>query len=105
MKTIKIKELNLEVELKETQKGIPFNKIKIPKGWRLLTGAEAMFLWENYRNKIDLDWFFVKPIRDYPVAGFIAFEDGAFLICGRFPADSNDRLGVRFCREIKKDER
>lgn len=101
MKTINIPELNIQVELEETQKGTSFNEIKIKKGWRLLTGAEAMFIYENYRDKIKLDWFFVKPVKEFPVARFNANSAWASLYCNRYPGVSDSRLGVRFCRSLK----
>ena len=100
-KTIKVKELNIEVEVEETQKGRSFREIKIPKGWRLLTGTEAMFLYENYQDKLKLNWFFVKPINNYPVVRFGVGGNGADLVCSWNPDISDSGLGVRFCRELK----
>lgn len=101
MKTIKVKELNLEVEKEETQQGTAFKDIKIPKGWRLLKGWEAMFLWENYRDKSNMDWFVCKPIKPFSVAKFLADSSRAFFYCIRGSGFSDSRLGVRFCRELK----
>ena len=107
--TIKIKELNIEVETKIQQKGESFNKIKIPKGWRLLTMEEIKFL-HNSKYKKDLNlvdtWEFIEqPFelnkKNDCVARFVAHSDWAGFGCDRGPGFRGSSLGVRFCRDLK----
>lgn len=104
MKTEKIKELGIEVTKEELHKGKSYNEVKklIPKGWRLLKGWEAIFLWENYRDKLKLDWFFVEPIKGFTVARLYSYSVGVFIICDWDPGCSVSWLGVRFCKELEK---
>lgn len=108
MKTIKIKELGIEVETKIQQKGIYFKDIKIPKGWRLLKIDEIVFLFNNYKKKLNMEttWeFFEQPFKlnkeEGLVSRFYANPDDAVLSCGRNPLYSYSRLGVRFCKDLE----
>ena len=108
MKTIKIKELKIEVETKIHDKGEVLKDINIPKGWRLLRAEEIIFLFNNYKEKLNMEdtWEFIEqPFKlnkknDY-VARFYADSDRAYLNCFGFPQDASDSLGVRFCRSLK----
>lgn len=112
MNTIKIKEINLEVETEIHDKGKEINEIKIPKGWRLLASNEIFELYfSKYRKKLHLDntWEFVayknkimkKIMKKIIILRFYASSDRAGLYCYRYPEDSYPSLGVRFCRRIK----
>ena len=110
-KTIKIKELNIEIEKEIHNKGEILADIKIPKGWRLLKYSEIAFLYENekYRHELSLDsaWEFIEQCNSKEkekgtVARFYSGSDGAGLYCGGNPGDSDRALGVRFCREIEE---
>ena len=108
VKTLKIKELKIEVETQIHHKGEMFKEIIIPKGWRLLTANEIIFLFNNYAEQLNLEdtWEFIEqPFnlnkqKDY-VARFGAVSGRADLICVRYPSDTGSSLGVRFCRSIK----
>jgi hypothetical protein len=111
MKTIKIKELGIEVQTKISQKGKSFHEIKIPKGWRLLRTGEIIFLYNNHRKELNLEYawehiaqpFKLNKENDY-CAWFVAGSDWADLDCGRSPSGSVSGLGVRFCRDLNKEE-
>ena len=115
-KTIKIKELNIEVETECSQKDFLIKDIVIPKGWRLLTLNEWLELYNNHQNMfIDLDIrsdeIVKQPIKDnegkYPYWNVWLCNldlrsdlDGNFrnLYC-------NGRVrGVRFCKDLKENK-
>ena len=107
MKTIIIKKLNIEVETRIHQKGKSFNKIKIPKGWRLLKMDEMTFLYNNYAKELNLNntWEFIEQpfdkLKNKYASRFYACSGYANFYCGRDPLNSGSRLGVRFCRDLK----
>jgi len=98
MKTLKIEKLGIEVDVEETQKGVAYKNIKIPKGKRLLKGWEAMYLYQNHQKELNLNWFWVDG-----VARFTAIANVAVLGCNWNPAYTYTGLGVRFCRELKNE--
>ena len=109
METIKIRELNIEVETEIHDKNKILSEIEIPKGWRLLTVNEITWLFNSrYKKKLNLEdtWEFIEqPFKfnkkkDY-VARFYADSDGAYLGCIGNPDGRDDSLGVRFCRDLK----
>ena len=110
-KTIKIKELKIEVETQIHDKGNKLSDIKIPKGWRLLKAQEVITLHNKYAKELNMldTWEFTEqPFelnkqKSY-VARFIAFSDRAFLFRGRDPEYSSSSLGVRFCKDITDEE-
>ena len=116
MKTIKIKELGLEIE-KELHREMEIIKdIKIPKGWRLLTMSEFLEVWNNHRSKFDFngdrfDEIIKQPlkdgIKDYPFynvwLGGLGNRSELNGYLGDLSYDSGSR-GVRFCRELKKQK-
>jgi hypothetical protein len=101
-KTLVVKELGIEVQTEISQKGITFKDLIIPKGWRLLTVNEIIYLYNNYANALSLldTWEFIEqPFkRNNSVARFYAYSDRAGLDCYRDPDIRDDGLGVRFCR-------
>lgn len=112
--TIKVKELKIDVEVNVHDKGKKLSEIEIPKGWRLLTINEVIFLANSEHAqtlKMDLsssqdDFFFEQPFecnrnKGY-IAWFCAYSGGAGLVCGGGPRNSGSALGVRFCRDVKK---
>jgi len=107
MNTIKIN--NVEYETKTHDFNKILSEIKIPKGWRLWTAEECIFLHNSkYKKKLNLDncWFFIKqPFKlnkkNKFVARFVAGSDGADLGCNRNPSYSFSALGVRFARDLK----
>ena len=108
MKTIKIKELNIEVETEIHDKNKILSEIRIPKGWRLLTVNEIIWLHNSkYKKQLNLEdtWEFIKqPFKinkDY-VARFGAISVWAGLDCDRNSGIRDDSLGVRFCKDIKE---
>jgi hypothetical protein len=92
-----IPELKIYVDLKETQKGTRFKDLKYPKNKRLLKSWEAIFLYENYQDKLNLDCFFIDSKR--PVAWFDA--DSGWVSFGWGPAGSSGSFGVRWCKDEK----
>ncbi len=106
-KTIKIKELGIEVETKIHDKNKILSDIKIPKGWRLLKADEIIFLFNNYEKELNLSntWEFIEQpftkFKDKYVARFSAGSDWALLYCDWLPQGSRSSLGVRFCKQIK----
>ena len=111
-KTIKIKELKIEVETQIHDKGNKLSDIKIPKGWRLLKAQEVITLHNKYAKELNMlvTWEFIEqPFelnkqKSY-VARFVAVSDGAYLYCGRGPEFSGSSLGVRFCKDITEGNR
>lgn len=102
MKTKKYKDLGIEVT-ETLHYGKSYEecmKLK-PKGWRLLTGVEAMQIW--VKEKFE-DWFFVK-IKGFNIARLDADSGGACLIGGRGSRVADPLLGVRWCRKIKEAEK
>ena len=99
---------NVEYEVEETQKGIIYKDIKIPKGWRLWEPEETVKLHKDkkLRKKLNLEdcWFFVQSRYFLPkyVARFGADSDRADLNCDWNPRNSYSGLGVRFRRDLKK---
>ena len=112
-KTIKIKELNIEVEIEYHQKDVSPKDIIIPKGWRLLTLNEFFVCYNKYSDKFkDLnnktDEYVLQPIENikqkFPYCNlwFDSVDNGSNLYLGnRDLSYSNRALGVRFCKEIK----
>ena len=110
--TIKIKELNIEVEKDIHEKGKSFDRLICPNGWRLLKVEEIVFLANSkYAEELKMfsgedDFFFEQPFEknkeEKLVAGFGANSDGAYLDCYRDPVNSYSSLGVRYCKEISK---
>ena len=98
MKTIKIKELKIEVETEIHDKNKCLKDIKIPKGWRLLTMNKITWLHNSkYKKKLNLNdtWeFFEQPFKfnrnNCYVARFVADSVRAYLDCGRDPSLSSD---------------
>ena len=104
-KTIKIKELGIEVDFAQQQNNKLFSELIIPKGWRLLKFKELDIVM-NYiqQNKLDIWSYFEQPINEFKgkfVARFGADSDGANLNCNRDPDDGVGSLGVIFCRDLK----
>ncbi len=112
MKTIIIKELNIEVETKIHNKNKTLNEIKIPDGWRLLTVSEIIFLTNKYKKELNLEktWEFIEqPFKinkekNY-VARFYAYSDVAYLFAIWDSTYSDRALGVRFCRDIGENKK
>jgi len=112
-KTIKIKELNIKVETELHTEMNKIDKINIPKGWRLLTLSEWLFIYNKYRDKINYggipDEIISQPIEEikdkYPYWN-VWFWDHDFrsvLSGSNGSLSCDDRVrGVRFCREIKR---
>ncbi len=106
--TLKIKELNIEVEIEIHDKNKLLSEIKVPKGWRLLTDKEITYLHNSkYKKQLNLNetWEFIKqPFKlnkkEGYVAGFVAGSDWADLNCGWDPGGRDDSLGVRFCKDL-----
>ena len=116
MKTIKIKELGLEIE-KELHREMEIIKdIKIPKGWRLLNINEFLEIWNNHRSKFDFggdrfDEIIKQPLKDkvknYPFYNVWLYGlDGGSVLDGYsgILSCANGSRGVRFCRELKKQK-
>ena len=111
-KTIKIKELNIEVETEYSQKDIKIKDIKIPNGWRLLTLPEWLELYNNHQKKFkdlnkDSDEIVQQPIESvkdkYPYwnVWWYDLDDGS--VPGNRSLYYDDGVrGVRFCRDLKK---
>lgn len=113
MKTIIVKELNIEVDAELTNQGNKWLNYKIPDGKRILTFSEIAYLYENekYRKILGLDKtdeFFKHPSNDKSIGNFYS---GLFSLDGhsRFLAfdwnvdiPGNALRGVRFVRDIKK---
>lgn len=107
--TLIIKELKIEVEKNIHDKDKCLKDIIIPKGWRLLTTSEIIFLFNNYKEELNLAdaWEFIKqPFKlnnqNGYVAWFNAYSGRASLNCDWDPAVTDPGLGVRFVRDIKK---
>lgn len=106
-KTIKIKELNIEVEIKIHDKNKSYSDIKIPKGWRLLRIDEMIFLYNNHKKELNLTdtWEFIEqPFKDYKnkfASRFYAFPGDAYFDCDGEPRYSYLLLGVRFCKDLE----
>ena len=110
-KTLIIKGLGIEVETKISQKGKKFSELIIPKGWRLLTTNEIIFLHNNYGKQLNLEntWEFIEqPFNSNKEKGLVAWFDAAAnkadLSCYWNPLYSFADLGVRFCRNIKESK-
>jgi len=104
-KTIKIKELGIEVDFAQQQNNNLFSELVIPQGWRLLKLKELDIVM-NYiqQNKLDIWSYFEQPINEFKgkfVARFEADSGGAYLDCGRDPDNRLSSLGVIFCRDLK----
>ena len=107
MKTIKIPELNIEIETEISQKGKSFGKLVIPNGWRLLKVNEIIYLYNNYAEELNMKntWEFIEqPFkRNRSVARFLAGSDRAGLGCNNDGPDyAYGSLGVRFCRDLEE---
>lgn len=109
--TIKIPELKIEIETKIHDKGKILKDVNIPKGWRLLTVSEVIFLSNNqkYRKLLNMvdTWEFIEQPFDFNrskqyVAGFNADSDRAGLYCNWNPRYSDPSLGVRFVRDKRR---
>ena len=97
-----------EYTIEDEQKAKKYDNIKIPKGWQLWEGEDAIKFHKDkkLRKQFNLEdcWFFVESIYYLPeyVARFSAYSDWAYLSCDRYPSSSNGSLGVRFKRKVKK---
>ena len=110
-KTMRIKELNIEVEKEIHNKNETLAQAmkSCPKGWRLPTYTELQWLRNSkYCKKLNLvdTWEFVEQPDEISkkigyVAWFYAYSDLAGLDCYRDPHVSGSSLGVRFVRKIK----
>ena len=115
-KTMKVPELGIEVEIEVHDKKKSFNQIKkfIPKGWRLMTVQECIFLANKKEyakplkmdgSSLEDDFFIEQPFelnRTYKlVARFGADSGGADLNCNWVLDYSYSSLGVRLVRSIK----
>ena len=108
---IEIPELKIEVETQIHDKDKCLKDIITPKGWRLLTANEIIFLFNNYAEQLNLKatWEFIEqPFnlnkeKDY-VARFYVLSDRAILDCDGSPGGRDAGLGVRFCRNIKTNK-
>ena len=112
-KTKLIKDLGIEVTIKQEQNNKTFKDIIIPNGFRLIKATEIMRFWDNKdfrdtllknNNTNDL-WFFVENLdyyKDKYVARFYADAGRAGLDCSRDPAGSSSGLGCIFIKEIKR---
>jgi hypothetical protein len=102
MKTIKIPELNIEVET-ELRERVSKSEIKIPKGWRLLTFSEASYILEKGLLDLgikEIEWITLKE----KVASLYSYMDVDWLRVGGLIWDDNNGgvgFGVRFCRSLK----
>ena len=114
VKTIKIKELNLEVETELHTEMYTINKIKIPKGWRLLTLAEWILIYNKYEDKINYggnpDEIISQPIDNnkdkYPYWNLWFGDFGWSVLYGDWDLSCDGRVrGVRFCRDLKEHKR
>ena len=114
MKTIKIKLSTgiIEVERKLHTEMDRFSRIKIPKGFRLLTLGEFLEIWNNHKDKLDYgkkfpDEVVEQPIKEnkekYPYWNvWFASLSGRSDLYGRF-LDYNYRVrGVRFVKLNKE---
>jgi hypothetical protein len=103
MKTIKIKELKIEVET-ELREKVYKKDLKIPKGWRLLTFSEFAYISENDLLplvKEDRQWGTSKG----KVAVLDSVDFGDWLgVDANYGGGFVDRcsFGVRFCGDLKK---
>ena len=113
MKTIKIPELKIEVEIEIHDKGKYLKDIQIPEDWRLLRVDELIFLFNNekYNRLLNLKntWEFMEqPFKlnnkNNYVAKFIAYSGRASLGCDGHSDISGSLLGVRFCKNIKSKQ-
>lgn len=105
-KWLPIPELKIEVELEEHDEGLTYEQAKKleTKDLKFLEPHEAMFLWANkkYRDKLNLDWFWVNAeTTGFPAARFLADSGGAVLGCNRYPGGSDSGLGVRMKKVLK----
>ena len=111
MKTMKDKELGIEFTLKQQQNGKVYNKLVIPKDWKVFDIPLFTALWsiKKYRDAImkannNELWIFLKNfdyLKDKFVVRFDAGSDGAILSSGGNPRGSSDSLGVIFWRKLK----
>ena len=110
LKTIKIKELKIEVETEIHDKNKCLEDIEIPEGWRLLRIDEIIFLFNNkkYNKLLNLKdtWEFIEQPFELNkenslVGRFDAVSDWVILDCDCHPQVAVASLGVRFCKEIK----
>ena len=109
-KTIKIKELKIEVETEIHDKNKCLKDIEIPEGWRLLRIDEIIFLFNNkkYNKLLNLKdtWEFIEQPFELNkenslVGRFCADSVRVGLYCCGHPRFADASLGVRFCKEIK----
>lgn len=111
LKTMKIKELNIEIETEIHEKGKTFAEAikSCPKGFRIPTYAELQWLRNSkYCKELGLldTWEFVRQDdkiskKNNYVAWFNADSDGAYLSCDGDPGSSDSSFGVRFVRNLK----
>ena len=104
MKTIKIKKLGIEVETTLRPK-VMKDKIKIPKGWRLLKGYEYFYLAENKIIPVyneDRQWILLGE-RVASLSSLRYVVGDRLYVDGVNWVGSNDgcAFGVRFCRNLK----
>ena len=108
-KTIIIGDYEYETETHDFDKYL--KDIKIPKGWELWSVSDfekfSLKDWDNLNLKDS--WFFIKyPFAFNPnncVSRFYAGSGRAYFDCLRFPTGHSGRLGVRFKRKVKGEEK
>jgi len=110
-KTLKVEELKIEVETEIHDKGKMLSEIEIPKGWRLLTIQEVIFLFNNYLRKLNMNntCEFIEQQLNFNrkknyIARFVADSGGAYLFCDGGASCAGASLGVRFCRDLQEEK-
>lgn len=113
MKTLKIKELGIEVETK-LRKAVKFKDIKVPKGWRLLTFQDCCFIYDNLYEEIpigkEIEWIehYSKRMKERGYASALDsdWDDGRLDVGGDGYDDVSGgyAFGVRFCRDLKENK-
>lgn len=106
-KTLIVGGVEYETETHDFDKKL--SDIKIPKEWRLWTIKECISLFNSHEKELNLSdcWFFIKqPFNKWKdnVAGFNAVSGRASFGCFWSPTDAYSSLGVRFCRDLKKEK-
>lgn len=90
------------------QKGIAFNKLVIPKGFRLSNQIEAFRIYDEKLEDFDSgnnDFWVEQPSKRLKKLGKVARLNAcsvrAILYCYWDPSDLSDRLGAIFVRRLK----
>lgn len=101
MKTIKIKQLGIEVE-EELRIEVLKKYLVIPKGWRLLTFSEYSYIAENELLPVTSEkrqWGTIKG----KIVSLLSCRSivGDWLDVDSYDWSDGYAFGVRFCREIK----